>query len=149
HPVPQPRPRLPLDDHRIQVGAKPGWPFRQTPAWATEHVMDRAAVLVTGGNSGIGFECARCLARAGRSVVIASRDRDASALAVRRIQSETGNDAVFEMGLDLGSFAAIRGFAAALKERNLPLHAVVCNAGLQMARGPVRSSDGFELTFAV
>lgn len=112
-------------------------------------IMDRKVVVVTGGNSGIGFECARRLAHEGRGVIIASRDRDASALAVRRIQTESGNNAVCEMGLDLGSLAAVRGFAAGVKARNLFLHAVVCNAGLQVTRGLVRSADGFELTFAV
>ena len=47
--------------------------------------MARDVVLVTGGNSGIGFECARQLARAGWHVLIASRNRQASAAAVDRI----------------------------------------------------------------
>jgi len=105
-------------------------------------------VLVTGGNSGIGFECARTLAGRGLGVVIASRDRHASASAVAAIRRETGNDAVSEMGLDLGSFDSVRAFAREAATRALPLHAVVCNAGLQVSR-PVRSADGYELTFAV
>src|SRR5215510_16121634 len=44
--------------------------------------MNRDVVLVTGGNSGIGFECARHLARQGWHVLIASRNREASAAAV-------------------------------------------------------------------
>jgi len=55
--------------------------------------MQRDVVIVTGGNSGIGFECARQLARDGRHVVIASRNRDASAAAVRRITAESGAEA--------------------------------------------------------
>jgi light-dependent protochlorophyllide reductase len=106
-------------------------------------------VLVTGGNSGIGFECARGLARAGRGVLIASRNRDASAAAVRRIRQETGSDTVSEIGLDLGSIAAVRQFVQEIEARDVPLNAIVCNAGLQVSRGPVRSADGFELSFAV
>jgi NAD(P)-dependent dehydrogenase (short-subunit alcohol dehydrogenase family) len=111
--------------------------------------LDRRVVLVTGGNSGIGFECARRLAREGCAVWLASRDRAASARAVRRIREETGNPEVFEMGLDLGSTEAVRRFAREIEARDLPLHALVCNAGLQLTRGPVLSPDGFELTFAV
>jgi NAD(P)-dependent dehydrogenase (short-subunit alcohol dehydrogenase family) len=107
------------------------------------------AVLVTGGNSGIGFECARRLAREGLRVIIASRDREASAEAVRRISRDTGNDTVDEMGLDLASLSAIRDFAKELRSRNLRLRALVCNAGIQLTRGPVLGPAGCELTFAV
>jgi NAD(P)-dependent dehydrogenase (short-subunit alcohol dehydrogenase family) len=115
----------------------------------TSMVSSRKAALITGGNSGIGFECARRLARAGLQVIVASRDRKASAAAVRRIVQETGNEAVEEMGLDLGSTAAVRKLAKEIEALDVPLHALVCNAGLQVVRGPVLSPDGFELTFAV
>jgi NAD(P)-dependent dehydrogenase (short-subunit alcohol dehydrogenase family) len=106
-------------------------------------------ILVTGGNSGIGFECARALAAAGEKVLIASRDRAASAEAVRRIARESGEGAASELGLDLGSIAGVRRFAQELEGRALPLRGLVCNAGLQVNRGPQLSADGFELTFAV
>jgi NAD(P)-dependent dehydrogenase (short-subunit alcohol dehydrogenase family) len=106
-------------------------------------------VLVTGGNSGIGYECARYLAREKYPVIIASRDRAASAQAVQRIKAETGNDDVTEMALDLGSLAAVRAFAQEIEARDVPLHALVCNAGLQTSGGIVMSADGFERTFAV
>jgi NAD(P)-dependent dehydrogenase (short-subunit alcohol dehydrogenase family) len=111
--------------------------------------MEHRAALVTGGNSGIGFECACELARQGWQVIIASRDRAASAAAVSRIRDATGNRAVSEMGLDLGSIAAVRSFAREIEAADVPLGAVVCNAGLQVTQGLRRSADGFELTFAV
>jgi len=110
--------------------------------------MTRPVVLVTGGNSGIGFECARRIAREGLGVIIASRDRAASARAVARIRDETRNDAVTELGLDLGSLAAVRAFVRELGEQHPPLRAVICNAGLQGGRGAL-TPDGFERTFAV
>jgi NAD(P)-dependent dehydrogenase (short-subunit alcohol dehydrogenase family) len=111
--------------------------------------MTRDVVLVTGGNSGIGFECARVLAREGRHVVIASRNREASARAVERIRKERGDDAASELGLDLGSLAAVRAFAKEVEALDLPLRALVCNAGLQMSRGLRLTPDGYETTFAV
>jgi NAD(P)-dependent dehydrogenase (short-subunit alcohol dehydrogenase family) len=110
---------------------------------------ERDAVLVTGGNSGIGFECARRLARDGWHVVIASRDREASAEAVQRIARDGRSGGVTAMHLDLGSIAAVRHFAAEIEETGVRLRALVCNAGLQVTRGLARSADGFELTFAV
>jgi light-dependent protochlorophyllide reductase len=111
--------------------------------------MKQGSVLVTGGNSGIGFECARALARAGRHVVIASRSRSASEQAVRTIAVESGADRIEAMDLDLASPASIRALVAAIEARDLPLQSLVCNAGLQFVQGPVLSKDGFELTFAV
>ena len=111
--------------------------------------MDRTSVLITGGNSGIGFECARALARNGWHVLIASRDRKASAEAVERIARESGAEAASEMGLDLGSIESVRRFAKDIEARDVPLRALVCNAGLQVTTGPRLSPDGFEQTFAV
>jgi light-dependent protochlorophyllide reductase len=106
-------------------------------------------VLVTGGNSGIGFECARALARGGWHVVVASRNRTLSDAAVRAIAAESGPGTASAMALDLGSLGSVRRFAAEVAQRGLRLRALVCNAGLQTSTGPRRSADGFELTFAV
>jgi light-dependent protochlorophyllide reductase len=106
-------------------------------------------VLITGGNSGIGFECARELARRGWSVLIASRDRTASAAAVERIVAEAGAGTAAELGLDLGSTESVRRFVREVEARDVPLRALVCNAGLQVAGGRRLSPEGFELTFAV
>jgi light-dependent protochlorophyllide reductase len=111
--------------------------------------MSEGSVLVTGGNSGIGFECARALARAGRHVVIASRSRKASDEAVRTIAAESGADRIEAMDLDLASPASVRQLVSEIEARNLPLQSLVCNAGLQFTRGPVLSEQGYELTFAV
>src|SRR5439155_14349233 len=73
--------------------------------------MNSGAVLVTGGNSGIGLACARALAREGWRLLIASRDRAASAEAVQRIVRESGNDGVSALELDLGSIASVRRLA--------------------------------------
>jgi NAD(P)-dependent dehydrogenase (short-subunit alcohol dehydrogenase family) len=95
--------------------------------------MGEGTVLVTGGNSGIGFECARALAKAGRHVVIASRSRRASDEAVRKIAAECGADRIEAMDLDLASPSSIRALVAAI----------------QFTKGPVLSEQGYELTFAV
>ena len=109
----------------------------------------RDVALVTGANSGIGFECARELARQGWHTLIASRDREASARAVQRIVRESGPEAASEAGLDLGSFVSVRAFAQEIERRDLPIRALVCNAGLQITAGMQHSAEGFERTIAV
>ncbi|HEY8152987.1 MAG TPA: SDR family NAD(P)-dependent oxidoreductase [Myxococcota bacterium] len=111
--------------------------------------MPKGVVLVTGGNSGIGFECARELARRGSRVLIASRNQEASEQAVRRIARESGEGSASALALDLGSLASVRAFAKEIEARDLPITALVCNAGLQMNTGPKLTPDGFESTFAV
>ena len=109
----------------------------------------RQTVIVTGGNSGIGYECSRALARAGRHVLIAARNRDASVAAVADIERECGAGAASELSLDLASLASVRGFAREIDARGVKPSALVCNAGVQFFAGPERSSEGHELTFAV
>ena len=106
-------------------------------------------VLITGANSGIGFEAARRIAREGQHVLMASRDREASARAVRAIEDEAGPGRASELGLDLGSPASIRAFAKEIVARDLRIETLVCNAGLQVERGLRTSAEGFELTFGV
>ena len=111
--------------------------------------MARDVALVTGGSSGIGFECARQLAREGWHALIASRNQAASAEAVGRIVRESGEGAASALELDLASPDSVRELAQEIERRQIPLRALVCNAGLQFSKGPQRSSQGYELTFAV
>ncbi|HXX47955.1 MAG TPA: SDR family NAD(P)-dependent oxidoreductase [Myxococcota bacterium] len=101
-------------------------------------------VLITGGNSGIGLECARELARQGWRVLIASRNRRASEAAARGMAGQ-----VEALDLDLASRASVRALVKDVAARGLPLRALVCNSGLQFMTGPQLSADGYELTFAV
>lgn len=101
------------------------------------------SVLITGGNSGIGLECARDLARRGWQVLIASRNRAASEAAARDIGGQ-----VEALDLDLSDLDSVRALAREVEKRDVPLCALVCNAGLQYLQGPRLTRDGFELTFA-
>ena len=116
--------------------------------------IDRTA-LITGGNSGLGLECARALLaqQPAWHVIIASRDRARSEAAVEELQGGRSGCTVEARGLDLGSLADVRRFAGELLDdlRTAavpPLRALVCNAGLQFTKRAV-SSDGHEATFAI
>jgi NAD(P)-dependent dehydrogenase (short-subunit alcohol dehydrogenase family) len=96
-------------------------------------------VIVTGGNSGIGFEAARRLAEAGAHVVLACRDLGRGTRAAQRIHGRTE---VRE--LDTSSLASVHAFAAGIDR---PVDVLVNNAGI-MAVDQARSVDGFELHLA-
>lgn len=107
-------------------------------------------VIITGGNTGLGYECARALASKGDwAVVLASRNVNAAS-AAKQLRQETGNQQIVDMPLDLSSLASIRAFVARFLEQQLPpLQSLVCNAGIQIVSGTSYTLDGFETTFGV
>lgn len=86
------------------------------------------SVLVTGGNSGIGYAAARAFAAEGARVVITGRDETTLAKA----QAELGAVAIRN---DAGTVASARALADALTERRIMLDAVFINAGVAKFAG--------------
>ncbi len=108
--------------------------------------------IVSGGNGGLGYHCARAIAAASPQwhVIIASRDHVKSKEAERSIIAQTGNSQVAAMELDLGSLDSVRRFVADFAARALPpIGAFVCNAGIQNVSAITYNEDGYETTFAV
>src|SRR4051812_13719629 len=111
------------------------------------HQEPSSTVIVTGGNRGLGYECAANLAAAGWRVILACRNPGQAEEAAEQLRVRTGNRHVKVMQLDLTELASVRSFAAAMaKDDGPPLSALVCNAGIQHTR-LTRSADGFEPTF--
>lgn len=111
--------------------------------------MSLRTAVITGANAGLGLECARAL--------VAANDEWHVVLAVRDV--ERGNDAAKAiarpercsvMRVDLGSLESVRDFALALRDADVPpLHAIVCNAGVQVVSRTQKTADGVEKTFGV
>lgn len=109
-------------------------------------------VLITGGNTGLGYHCAKTLASSGQGwhIIIASRDQVKASAAVQRLIAETNHQHIEALPLDLASLDSVRAFAATVAHHPAPaVHAVVCNAGISFAGGITHTADGFETTFAV
>ncbi|XP_048402228.1 WW domain-containing oxidoreductase isoform X2 [Stegostoma tigrinum] len=105
-------------------------------------------VIVTGANSGIGFETARSLALHGAHVVLACRNRARGNEATQQILDEWHKAKVETMTLDLSSLRSVEQFAEAYKTRNLSLHILICNAGVFGSSWQL-TEDGLETTFQV
>lgn len=113
--------------------------------------MTTKTILITGGNSGLGYEAAKqiALAQPTDTIVIASRNQTKAEQAKQQLISETNNPNIQCLQLDLGSLANIRQFVAAFKSANLPpLYALICNAGLNPTALSY-TADGYETTFGV
>ncbi|MGX9297408.1 SDR family NAD(P)-dependent oxidoreductase [Tsukamurella paurometabola] len=102
--------------------------------------------VVTGANTGLGFETARVLAQKGAEVVLAVRDTAKGAEAARRIAAVAPGATVRVQRLDLGSLAAVREAAAELRASTPRVDLLVNNAGV-MYPPKQTTADGFELQF--
>jgi NAD(P)-dependent dehydrogenase (short-subunit alcohol dehydrogenase family) len=111
--------------------------------------MQGKTVVVTGGNSGIGFETAAALASMGARVVITARHADKGRAAVSAItQRVAGEGRVQLVVFDLADLASVRRGAAEILEQAPRLDVLVNNAGLVLTER-AETVDGYEATFAI
>jgi NAD(P)-dependent dehydrogenase (short-subunit alcohol dehydrogenase family) len=101
-------------------------------------------IVVTGGNSGIGYHAALPLAGKGARVVLACRDQGKADTAASSIRATHPNAVVEVMQLDLASLASVRAFAEAFHQQHQRLDVLCNNAGV-MALPYRKTVDGFEM----
>ncbi len=113
--------------------------------WTIQDIPDQTGrvAVVTGANSGTGFETAMVLAGKGAHVVLACRNAAKADEALRRIRAAHPGAQVESLLLDLGSLASVREAAAALRSRHARLDLLINNAGV-MIPPYGRTGDGFE-----
>ena len=118
------------------------------PPWTTDDIPDLSGrtAVVTGANSGLGFESALALTRAGAEVVLACRDQTKGAEAADRITGLVPSATVSLVPLDLSDLSSVRAFAAVIGERYAGLDILLNNAGV-MAIPRRETADGFEMQF--
>jgi NAD(P)-dependent dehydrogenase (short-subunit alcohol dehydrogenase family) len=116
--------------------------------WTAADVPDQTGrtAVITGANTGIGFETAAVLARHGASVVLAVRSLDKGKDAAARITAATPGADVTVQRLDLASLDSVRAAADELRSRHDTIDLLVNNAGV-MWTPRITTADGFELQF--
>ena len=103
--------------------------------------------VVTGANTGIGFEASRVLAARGARVILACRAKDKADEAVARIRQLTPGADLDFVPCDQGDLDSVRA-AATVLEREPRIDALINNAGV-MTPPLTRTKQGFELQFGV
>jgi len=108
-------------------------------------------IVITGSNSGIGFNGAKKLAAQGNHVTLACRTLAKAEAAKEAIERELGEQlkgSVTAAECDLADLSSVRGFASAWLASGAPLDVLVCNGGLQYSGDNAvrRTKDGFEIT---
>lgn len=116
--------------------------------WKADRLADLSGkrYLITGGNSGIGFEAAAHLRRAQADVFIAARSATKGADAAARLKEISGDGAVQLIELDLASVESIHRASDSIRAHTDGLDGVINNAGI-MQTPQLQTADGFELQF--
>ena len=117
-------------------------------SWSKADIPNQSGrtAVVTGANTGLGFETTLALAEKGASVVMACRNIDKGQAARARILQALPDAQLTVAELDLSSLASVRTFADKFSAQQPKLDLLINNAGV-MTTPEMKTADGFELQF--
>jgi NAD(P)-dependent dehydrogenase (short-subunit alcohol dehydrogenase family) len=127
----------------------PGSEATNDDTWSAADVGDLTGrvALVTGANSGIGYETARVLADHGAHVIMACRNHEKAARARDKLESQLFRSSLEVLDLDLADQASVRTAAGHVLDQHARLDLLINNAGV-MGTPSHQTADGFELQMA-
>ena len=113
--------------------------------WTSENISDLSGkvIIVTGGNSGLGYESVKAFAMKGADVVLASRSMEKGEEARAEILKDVPDGKIEVMQLDLGDLESVKNFASEFKLGHKKLDVLLNNAGIMMTPY-FTTKDGFE-----
>ncbi|MCK4920516.1 MAG: SDR family NAD(P)-dependent oxidoreductase [Bacteroidales bacterium] len=113
--------------------------------WTSQNIPDLngKVIIVTGGNSGIGFETVKELATKGAKVISACRDTEKGKKAKAEILADNPEAKIEVIALDLMDLNSIRNFAETIKSKYKKIDVLLNNAGIMMTPYGL-TKDGFE-----
>ena len=117
------------------------WTPRQIPS------QQGRLAIVTGANSGIGYQAAKYLARAGAKVILACRNVEKGEAARALIVSGQPSAKVEMRILDVADLDSVRRFAAEFLSEDRPVDLLINNAGVMAIPERRTTPQGFEMQF--
>jgi NAD(P)-dependent dehydrogenase (short-subunit alcohol dehydrogenase family) len=113
--------------------------------WTTHSIdsLEGKVMVVTGGNSGLGYESAKVFAEKGATVVIGSRSMEKANAAMRAIEKEVPHAVVHTIQLDLMDLKSVATFVKHFTAEFDRLDVLLNNAGIMM-NPYTKTKDGFE-----
>lgn len=115
--------------------------------------LDGKVVIITGANSGIGFETAKELAARGAETILACRNVNSAKEAAEKIKNQLGTSSthkILPMELNLANLASIKNFVETVKRSHPEIHILINNAAVSYPRSVRKvTDDGFEIHFGV
>jgi len=118
--------------------------------WTVDQIPDQSGrtAIVTGANTGIGFEAALALSRKGARVILACRSPERGRDALDRIHAAVPGAPASLEALDLADLDGVRGFASRVRDAHDRLDLLILNAGV-MVPPESTTRQGFELQLGV
>ena len=110
--------------------------------------MHGRTCLITGANSGIGYETCKQLAQMGATILMVCRDAQRGKEARQKIIKETGNADVHLLIADMSVMSSVRDLAEKVNQEYPFLHVLINNAGVMNSKR-VLTPEGFEVQYAV
>ena len=105
--------------------------------------------IITGANTGLGFETARGLLGLGYGVVITSRDLERGDKAVARLRTEYPEGEISTLALDLANQSSVKAFAPRFAQAHKKWDVLVLNAGAKVLSSYQETDSGIEYHFGV
>lgn len=118
------------------------WTFKDVPD------LTGKTIIVTGGNSGLGYEAVKVFSRKNADVVLASRNIERGETAKETIIAEFPNAKIKVMKLDLGDLSSVHEFAYSFKNDSKKLDVLLNNAGIMWCPYN-KTKDGLESQMGV
>ncbi|KAK9881432.1 hypothetical protein WA026_016318 [Henosepilachna vigintioctopunctata] len=113
--------------------------------------LDGKLIIITGANSGIGFEVAKDLAARNANIILACRNINAAEEAIQNIKEKVSHaGTLIPMELDLASLESVKNFAEKFKRNHKELHVLINNAGVSYPKSERKvTKDCLEIHFGV
>lgn len=120
--------------------------------WTPDRLKDLTGktYLITGANTGAGFQAARMLLRKNATVVMLNRNEEKSKKAIHELTTELGNpiDVSF-IKMDLASLSSVRNASAEILKKIPKIDALICNVAIAQVPKQHATADGFESQLGV
>jgi NAD(P)-dependent dehydrogenase (short-subunit alcohol dehydrogenase family) len=110
--------------------------------------LNGKVALVTGANTGIGYETALDLFKKGAKVYIACRNQEKANIAITNMQAAGGAGTLVYLPLNLANLQSVANCVNTILQTETRLDFLVNNAGI-MVPPPTKTDDGFEIQFGV